>query len=122
MKLALTTAARGLMAILVALCRPLPPRVLILPKVLIGHWNIARMAISEAEIEALGAGDQGMMFGYACNETDVLMPLPIYLAHRLTQRLSEVRREGFCPGCDLTENLRLLLNIVMANQSVCTRF
>ncbi len=52
---------------------------------------------SEAEIEALGAGDQGMMFGYACNETDVLLPLPIYLAHRLTQRLSQVRRDGTLP-------------------------
>jgi S-adenosylmethionine synthetase len=51
----------------------------------------------EAEIEALGAGDQGMMFGYACNETDVFMPLPIHLAHRLTQRLSQVRREGVLP-------------------------
>jgi S-adenosylmethionine synthetase len=51
----------------------------------------------EAEIEALGAGDQGMMFGYACNETEALMPMPIYLAHRLTQRLSQVRREGVLP-------------------------
>jgi S-adenosylmethionine synthetase len=53
--------------------------------------------MKDTNIEHVGAGDQGMMFGFACNETDTLMPMPIYMAHKLSRRLSELRKDGTLP-------------------------
>lgn len=52
---------------------------------------------SDSEIEAIGAGDQGLMFGYANNETPEYLPMPIYLAHRLAKQLTDVRKNGVLP-------------------------
>lgn len=55
------------------------------------------MGVDEGENKEMGAGDQGLMFGYATNETDVLMPAPIYYAHRLVEKQAELRKSGALP-------------------------
>jgi S-adenosylmethionine synthetase len=69
------------------------------PDIAVGvdHALEEREGHSHDEFDTLGAGDQGMMFGFACRETDELMPLPIAMAHRLARRLSDVRKAGVVP-------------------------
>jgi S-adenosylmethionine synthetase len=64
------------------------------PDIAQGVDHALEVRVGLEEIDEIGAGDQGMMFGYACEETEELMPLPITLAHALTRRLSEVRKNG----------------------------
>ncbi len=60
-------------------------------------WEVQRAGSVNDKYEQIGAGDQGMMFGYACKETKTLMPMPIYLAHRMSERLSQVRKDETLP-------------------------
>lgn len=60
----------------------------------VDHGHESRVGSSEDELDRRGAGDQGLMFGYACDDTQVLMPLPIVIAQRLSERLTEVRKNG----------------------------
>ena len=63
----------------------------------VDHAMEERQGKAEADLDNQGAGDQGMMVGYAVRETDTLMPMPIWLAHRLAHRLAEVRKAGLIP-------------------------
>jgi S-adenosylmethionine synthetase len=67
-----------------------------------------------------GAGDQGLMFGYACDETPELMPAPIYYAHRLVERQAQLRKDGACPSCAPTPRARSRCAMSTASRTAST--
>ncbi len=84
-------------AVMVAIDEQSPDIAMGVDKSLEAKKEAAENNMSEEELDANGAGDQGMMFGYATNETEEYMPYPIYLAHKLTRQLTRVRKDGTLP-------------------------
>ena len=84
-------------AVMVAIDEQSPDIAMGVDKSLEAKKEAAENNMSEEELDAIGAGDQGMMFGYATNETGEYMPYPIYLAHKLTRQLTKVRKDGTLP-------------------------
>ena len=84
-------------AVMVAIDEQSPDIAMGVDKSLEAKKKVAENNMSEEELDAIGAGDQGMMFGYATNETEEFMPYPIYLAHKLTKQLTKVRKDGTLP-------------------------
>lgn len=84
-------------AVMVAIDEQSPDIAMGVDKSLEAKKKAAENNMSEEELDAIGAGDQGMMFGYATNETEEFMPYPIYLAHKLTKQLTKVRKDGTLP-------------------------
>lgn len=84
-------------AVMVAIDEQSPDIAMGVDKSLEAKKEAAENNMSEEELDAIGAGDQGMMFGYATNETEEYMPYPIYLAHKLTRQLTRVRKDRTLP-------------------------